>query len=90
MGNHKSQLHWLLYSFMRGFVVVIVVLSFVLLGQHPRHMEVPRLRGLIGAVDAGLRHSRSNTRSKPCLPPTPQLTAMLDPEPTERGQGLNP
>ena len=33
-------------------------------------------RGLIGA---GLRHSHSNAGSKPCLRPTPQLMAMLDP-----------
>ena len=46
-------------------------------------------RGQIGAVAAGLRHSHSNGRSKPHLQPTPQLTAMPDPLPTERGQGLN-
>ena len=38
----------------------------------------------------GLRQSHSNTRSEPQLRPTPQLTATLDPQPTERGQGLNP
>ena len=32
-------------------------------------------RGPIGATVAGLHHSRSNARSKPCLQPTPQLTA---------------
>ena len=49
-------------------------------------------RGLIGAVAASLRHSHShsNTGSEPHLRPTPQLTAMLDPQPTQRGQGLNP
>ena len=37
-------------------------------------------RGQIGAAAAGLRHSHSNTRSEQCLwPPTPQLTATLDP-----------
>ena len=30
----------------------------------------------IETVAAGLHHSHSNTRSKPCLRPTPQLTAM--------------
>ena len=49
------------------------------LGPHPRHMEVPRLGVYIGAVAAGLRQSRHNTRSKARLRPTPQLTAMLDP-----------
>ena len=46
-------------------------------------------RGLIEAVAAGLRQSHSNARSEPSLQPTPQLTATLDPYPTERGQGLN-
>ena len=36
-------------------------------------------RGLIGAVAAGLRQSHSNVGSEPCLQPTPQSMAMLDP-----------
>ena len=36
-------------------------------------------RGLIGAVAAGLCHSHSHARSKPCLQPTPKLMAMPDP-----------
>ena len=36
-------------------------------------------RGLIGAATGSLYHSHSNARSKPCLRPTPQLTATLDP-----------
>ena len=47
-------------------------------------------KGLIGAVVVGLHHSHSNVGSKPCLRLTPQLTAMPDPQPTERGQGSNP
>ena len=46
-------------------------------------------RGLIRAIAAGLHHSHSNARSKPRLQPTPQLMATPDPQPTERGQGLN-
>ena len=30
------------------------------LGPHPKHMEVPRLGGLIGATAASLRHSHSS------------------------------
>jgi len=56
---------------------------FVLLGIRPQHMEVPQARGPIGAVAAGLHHSHSNARSEPCLRPTPQLTAMPDPRPTQ-------
>ena len=36
-------------------------------------------RGLIRATAAGLHHSHSNARSKPCLRPTPQCTATPDP-----------
>ena len=36
-------------------------------------------KGQIGAVATGLRHGHINARSEPHLPPTPQLTAMLDP-----------
>ena len=39
--------------------------------------------GQIGATATRLYHSHSNTRSEPCLQPTPQLTAMSDPRPTE-------
>ena len=35
--------------------------------------------GGIGAVATGLHHSHSNEGSKPCLQPTPQLTATPDP-----------
>ena len=46
-------------------------------------------RGRIRAVAAGLCHSHSNARLEPRLQPTPQLTAKLDPQPTEQGQGSN-
>ena len=36
-------------------------------------------RGGIGDAAAGLHHSHSNTRSKPCFQPMLQLAAMLDP-----------
>ena len=47
-------------------------------------------RGWIGAVAAGLCQSHSNSGSEPCLQHTPQLTATLDPQPTEQRQGSNP
>ena len=55
------------------------------LGPHLWHMELSRL----GAIAAGPRHSHSNGWSEPHLWPTPQLTAMPDPWPTEWGQGSN-
>ena len=44
-------------------------------------------RGINGAVAASLHQSHSNTRSELHVRPTPQLTATLDPLPTEQGQG---
>ena len=46
-------------------------------------------RGRIGATAASLYHSYSNTGSELHLRPTSQLSAMLDPPLTERGQGSN-
>ena len=43
-------------------------------------------RGWVTAAAAGLRHGHSNTRSKPHPQPPPQLTATLDPLPTEWGR----
>ena len=47
-------------------------------------------RGQIKAVAAGLHHSHSNVGSEPHLWPTPQLTAMTDPQNYEQGQRVNP
>ena len=46
-------------------------------------------RDRIRAAVARLHHSHSNTGSELRLWPAPQLTAMLDPKPTEQGRGLN-
>ena len=46
--------------------------------------------GWMGAAAAGLHHSHSNARSRLCLRPIPQLTAMPDSQLTEWGQGSNP
>ena len=48
-------------------IVVGVFCLFVFLGLFPGHKEVPRLRGLIGAVTTGLRQSHSNVGSEPHL-----------------------
>ena len=65
------------YLWLHFFVVV------VFLGPHPRHMEAPRPGAESPATS--LHHSHSNAGSEPPLRPTPQLTATLDPLPTERG-----
>ena len=45
--------------------------------------------GRIRAEAASLHHSHSNVGSEPHMQPTPQLMATSDPQPPERGQGLN-
>ena len=50
-----------------------------LYNDHNNPVSQDRLGVELGAAAASLHHSHSNTRSNPCLQPTPQLTAMWDP-----------
>ena len=59
--------------------IVYLFLCLCLFRATPTAYGGSQARGPIGAVAAGLHHSQSNARSEPCLPPTPQLTAMLHP-----------
>ena len=68
----------------------VMSIASLFLGPHTGHMEVSQARGQIRAAAASLRHSPGNLGSEPHLRPTPQLTAMPDPRPTERGQRSNP
>ena len=68
------------------FVVGLLFLSCLFMAAYGSSQA----RGRIRAVATSLHHSHSSIGSEPCLRPTPQLTAMLDPLPTEQGQGLNP
>ena len=52
---------------------------FGFLGPLLRYIADSQAKGQIRAIAAGLHHSHSNIRSKPCLRSTPQLTATLDP-----------
>ena len=63
---------------------------FLLFRAIPTVYGSSQARGRNGAVAASLCHSHRSTRSELCLWPTPQLMAILDPWPTEQGQGLNP
>ena len=65
-------------------------LFFGLFRATPATRGGSQARGQIRATAAGLHHSHSYAGSEPHLPPTPQLTARPDPQPTERGQGRNP
>ena len=53
--------------------------GFCLFRAVPAAYGDSQARSLMGATAASLHHSHSNTRSKPCLRPTPQVTAMLSP-----------
>ena len=52
---------------------------FCLFRTSPTAYRGSQARGQTGAVAAGLHHNHSNTGSQPCLGPTLQLTATLDP-----------
>ena len=58
-------------------VVFVFVLSFCLFRAAPTAYS--QAKGQIGAAAASLCHSHSSLGSKPCLQPTPQLIATLDP-----------
>ena len=66
-------------SNLHPFFLFCFVFAFCLLRASPKAYVGPQARSLIGAVATGLRESHSNTRSKPCPGPTPQLTATPDP-----------
>ena len=72
------------------FIFYFFYFYFLLFRAAPMAYGVSQARGCIGATAAGLHHSHSNAGSNPHLWPIPQLTATLDPWPTERGQGSNP
>jgi len=65
----------LLFCFLILFLFIFYVLLF---RAAPSAYGGSQARG-IGAMAAGLHHSHSNTGSKLCLRPTPQLTAPPDP-----------
>ena len=71
-------------------VIIIIIIIILLFRASPVVYRSSQARGWIAAVAAGLPHSNSNVGSKQRLQPTPQLMATLDPQPTERSQGLNP
>jgi len=75
------------FSFLSSFFFFFL---FVFFRAAPAAYGGSQAMGWIRATAADLHHSHNNAGSKPCLWPTPQLTATLDPRPTERGQGSNP
>ena len=72
------------------YLSIYLSIFFGLFRATPMAYGGSQARGRIRATAASLRQSHRNARSQPLLQPTPQLTAMPDPLPTERGQGSNP
>ena len=62
-----------------NWLYIIFFLSFCLFRATPTAYRSSQARGLIRAIAAGLHHTHTNTRSEPCLQPTPQLMATPDP-----------
>ena len=63
------------YCFLNLFILLFFL--FCLFRVSPEAYGSSQARGPIGAVAAGLHYSKAG--SEPRLPPTPQLTATLDP-----------
>ena len=59
--------------------VCLYCFVFCIFRAAPTAYGASQARGHIRAEAANLHHSHSNAGSKPCLRPTPQLTATTDP-----------
>ena len=65
--------------------------SLLLFRAAPEAYGASQAKSQIRATAAGVHHSHSNAGSETHLrSETPQLMALLEPRPTERGQGSNP
>ena len=71
------------------YFLIFLVFIFCLFRVTPTAYGSSQARIPTQAVATGLHHSHSDARSKLHLLPTPQLRAIPDPQPTERGQGLH-
>ena len=85
----NQSLFFIFIYFIITIIIIIIIVFFAISWAAPTAYGGSEARGRIGAVAAGLHHSHNNWGSQPCLQPTPQLTATLDPWPTEQGQGWN-
>ena len=72
------------------FYLIIYLFYFCHFRAAPVAYGSSQAKGGIGAAAAGLHHNPSNAASELHLRPIPQLTAELDLQPTDRGQGSNP
>ena len=67
------------YLFRSSFLLLLLLSLFFFFKAALTAYGGSQARDGIGATAAGLHHSNRNARSKPCLPPTPQLTATPGP-----------
>ena len=77
----SSDCDWVFFCLFWVVFFVLFCFLFLVFSLYRAALEThggSQARGLIGAIAANLRQSHSNTRSKPHLQPTPQLTAMPD------------
>ena len=70
---------WYIHTHIMEYYLAIKIINLFLFMATPAAHGSFQAWGQIGAAAAGHSHSHSNARSKPHLPPTLQLTAMLDP-----------
>ena len=73
-----QSLTWESFLFLVFFLFFFFFFALLFRGA-PMAYGGSQARGPIGAIAASLHHSHSNAGSEPCLQPTPQLMAMLDP-----------
>ena len=77
--DFKMKLYSNLHIFTFYFILFYFFLVFFFSRAAPAAYGGSQARGQIGAIAIGLRQNNSNMESKPCLWPTPQVTAMMDP-----------
>ena len=82
--NALSFSFFLKYKFISSLTSFFFFFFFLLFRMVYRNSQT---RCWIGLIAASVHHSHSNVGSKQCLRPTPHITAMPDPQPTERCQG---
>ena len=79
MKKGKSYYPYILYLKCIIITINIVVIIIMLFRATSTAYGSSQARGQIIAAAVGLHHSNRNGGSEPCLRPTPQLMAMLDP-----------
>ena len=70
-------------------LTILTFFFFLFRAAHPAYGS-SQTRGQIEASAASIHHSHNNARYEPQLWPVPQLTATLDPLPTEQGHESKP